>query len=196
VKPQVEIRARFVRSAKFPEITTGKAPQSEAGNTDPDALIANPRMICRNGQRVQAISGKLHDYVADMEVAGDNWDPVVATTLEGSILDVRPILTQDRKYVELDLHFQMRTNLRREVETLDMRRPTQPASEKAPPSGRTRMRADLDTLSVDTQEVRTQLRVASGKWALVACLHNRDEKTKAKEPYLLFYITAAEWSAE
>jgi type II secretory pathway component GspD/PulD (secretin) len=42
-------------------------------------------------------------YVSDYEISGDTYDPVVRQFLAGVVLDVKPIVSSDRRYVTLEM---------------------------------------------------------------------------------------------
>ncbi|MEI6232887.1 MAG: hypothetical protein WCT04_07540 [Planctomycetota bacterium] len=65
-------------------------------------LIA-PRLTVFNTQRANMFVARQQSYVADYEISGDSYDPVVRQFLVGVVLDVKPIVSSDRKYVTLEL---------------------------------------------------------------------------------------------
>jgi type II secretory pathway component GspD/PulD (secretin) len=42
-------------------------------------------------------------YVADYEISGDSYDPIIRQFMVGVILDVRPTVSSDRRYVTMEL---------------------------------------------------------------------------------------------
>ncbi len=65
-------------------------------------LIA-PRLTVFNTQRAHMFVARQQSYVADYEISGDSYDPVVRQFLVGVVLDVKPIVSADRKYVTLEM---------------------------------------------------------------------------------------------
>ena len=65
-------------------------------------LIA-PRLTVFNTQRASMFVARQQSYVADYEISGDSYDPVVKQFLVGVVLDVKPIVSSDRHYVTLEL---------------------------------------------------------------------------------------------
>lgn len=69
--------------------------------------ITAPRITVYDRQRAEVSMLEQISYVEDydIEVAGDAFlgDPIVGVASEGLVLDVRPILSEDRKHVSLEL---------------------------------------------------------------------------------------------
>ena len=65
-------------------------------------LIA-PRLTVFNTQRASMFIARQQSYVSDYEISGDSYDPVVRQFLVGVVLDVKPIVSSDRRYVTLEL---------------------------------------------------------------------------------------------
>jgi Flp pilus assembly secretin CpaC len=65
-------------------------------------LIA-PRLTVFNTQRAHMFVARQQSYVADYEISGDSYDPVIRQFLVGVVLDVKPIVSSDRRYVTLEL---------------------------------------------------------------------------------------------
>ncbi len=73
--------------------------------------LTAPRVTASNGQRVHVSVITQRSYVQDYElvsggtglVISEVADPVVATFQDGVILDVRPVISHDRRYVTLDV---------------------------------------------------------------------------------------------
>jgi general secretion pathway protein D len=65
-------------------------------------LIA-PRITVFNTQRASMFVARQQSYVADYEISGDSYDPVIRQFLVGVVLDVKPIVSSDRRYVTLEL---------------------------------------------------------------------------------------------
>ncbi|MFN0060507.1 MAG: tetratricopeptide repeat protein [Planctomycetota bacterium] len=73
--------------------------------------ITAPRITASNGQRVHVSVITQRSYVQDYELVSGGTglvvqevaDPVIATFQDGVILDVRPVISADRKYITLDV---------------------------------------------------------------------------------------------
>ncbi len=65
-------------------------------------LIA-PRLTVFNTQRAHMFVARQQSYVSDYDINGDSYDPVVRQFLEGVVLDVRPIVSADRRYVTVEM---------------------------------------------------------------------------------------------
>lgn len=73
--------------------------------------VTAPRVTASNGQRVHVSVITQRSYVQDYELVSGGTglvvqevaDPVVATFQDGVILDVRPVISHDRKYITLDV---------------------------------------------------------------------------------------------
>lgn len=57
-----------------------------------------------NGVRANCFFGQQIAYISDYDVGGSgNYDPVIDVLMTGQALDIKPLLSADRKYVTLDL---------------------------------------------------------------------------------------------
>ncbi|MDA3960424.1 MAG: hypothetical protein PF961_06515 [Planctomycetota bacterium] len=77
----------------------------EALEQEADANVLNaPELTCFNGQRAHATFIEQYAYIEDYEVsAGGNYDPVISVINFGDIIDIRPYVSADRKYVTLEV---------------------------------------------------------------------------------------------
>ncbi|MHC4252855.1 MAG: hypothetical protein ACYS9X_27370, partial [Planctomycetota bacterium] len=62
---------------------------------EPERLLAGTRFTCFNGQRAHGRGARGRSYVADFELSGDEYDPVIRQMSEGLLADVRPLLSDD-----------------------------------------------------------------------------------------------------
>jgi hypothetical protein len=62
-----------------------------------------PRLTVFNTQRAHMLVARQRSYIADYQISGDSWDPVIRQFLEGVVLDVRPTVSSDRRYVTMEL---------------------------------------------------------------------------------------------
>jgi len=67
------------------------------------STLVAPRLTVFNTQRAHMFVARQQSYVADYEISGDSYDPVIRQFLEGVVLDVKPIVSSDRRYVTLEL---------------------------------------------------------------------------------------------
>ena len=67
------------------------------------STLSAPRLTCYNRQRAHMFVAEQQSYVADYEISGDAYDPVVRQFLQGVIFDVRPTVSADRRYITLEL---------------------------------------------------------------------------------------------
>jgi type II secretory pathway component GspD/PulD (secretin) len=58
-------------------------------------------------------------YVADYNINGDSYDPEVRQFLEGVVLDVRPIVSADRRYITIELRPTLTELVRFQTRQLD-----------------------------------------------------------------------------
>jgi Flp pilus assembly secretin CpaC/tetratricopeptide (TPR) repeat protein len=67
------------------------------------STLVAPRLTVFNTQRAHMFVARQQSYVADYEISGDSYDPVIRQFLEGVVLDVKPIVSSDRRYVTLEM---------------------------------------------------------------------------------------------
>jgi len=67
------------------------------------STLVAPRLTVFNTQRANMFVARQQSYVADYEISGDSYDPVIRQFLVGVVLDVKPIVSSDRRYVTLEL---------------------------------------------------------------------------------------------
>ncbi|MCX7804687.1 MAG: hypothetical protein N3A38_05795 [Planctomycetota bacterium] len=65
--------------------------------------LLTPRLTVFNTQRAHMFVARQRSYVGDYEISGDAYDPVIRQFLEGVVLDVKPIVSADRKYITLEM---------------------------------------------------------------------------------------------
>jgi type II secretory pathway component GspD/PulD (secretin) len=66
-------------------------------------LLMSPRVTMYNNQRAYVLFARQRGYVADYDVSGGTFDPIIKTVLTGTILDVKPTVSHDRRYITLEL---------------------------------------------------------------------------------------------
>jgi tetratricopeptide (TPR) repeat protein len=70
-------------------------------------LLDAPRVMAMNGQRVHVAFLRQQNYIKDLEVIASQaaiaFEPVIDTFTTGVVLDVKPVMSYDRKYVTMHL---------------------------------------------------------------------------------------------
>jgi type II secretory pathway component GspD/PulD (secretin) len=66
-------------------------------------ILSHPQITCFNGQRANAAFIRQYAYISDYEVVSSNYDPVIEVLNYGDLLDVRPVISSDRKYVTMEI---------------------------------------------------------------------------------------------
>ena len=75
-----------------------------AAEDETDATVLNhPQLTCFNGQRANAAFIGQYAYIKDYEIVSSNYDPVIEVLNYGDLLDVRPVISSDRKYVTMEI---------------------------------------------------------------------------------------------
>ncbi len=75
-----------------------------AAEDETDAtILSHPQLTCFNGQRANAAFINQYAYISDYEIVSSNYDPVITVLNYGSLLDVRPVISSDRKYVTMEI---------------------------------------------------------------------------------------------
>ena len=65
-----------------------------------------------NNQRSHILVAVQQPYISDYDATGSVYDPVVSTIMSGTVLDVRPTVSHDRRYITLNLKPATADNLR------------------------------------------------------------------------------------
>ncbi len=75
-----------------------------AAEDETDATILyHPQLTCFNGQRANASFINQYAYISDYEIVSSNYDPVITVLNYGDMLDVRPVISSDHKYVTMEI---------------------------------------------------------------------------------------------
>jgi len=75
-----------------------------AAEDETDAtILQHPQLTCFNGQRANAAFIQQYAYISDYEIVSSNFDPVITILNYGNLLDVRPVISSDRKYVTMEV---------------------------------------------------------------------------------------------
>jgi type II secretory pathway component GspD/PulD (secretin) len=75
-----------------------------AAETEGDGqMLEHPSLTCFNGQRASASFMNQYAYISDYEVVSSNLDPKITVLTFGNIIDMRPVVSSDRKYITLEV---------------------------------------------------------------------------------------------
>ena len=75
-----------------------------AAETEGDGqVLEHPTLSCFNGQRANARFMNQYAYISDYEVVSSNLDPKIKVLNFGNIIDMRPVVSSDRKYITLEV---------------------------------------------------------------------------------------------
>ncbi len=184
---QVGVKTLLVPSETLPRETifTNDALTKWLGPKGFARALAAPRIVCTNNQRTSATCVRSYGYIADMEISGDMFDPVIRACLEGSVLDVKPILSHDRRMTTIDLRFTLSSNaVLSENSKITFALPL--AEERAKKTDAPSF--PIDTVKLGLGSVRTTVRVPAGCWVFAGTIANPDKASKEKE--LLLFVAA------
>ena len=67
-----------------------------------DQLLA-PKLMQFNNQRAHVMVANQRSYIKDYDVSGAVYDPVISSFLVGVVLEVKPTVSNDKKYITLEL---------------------------------------------------------------------------------------------
>ncbi|MCZ7647103.1 MAG: hypothetical protein M5U26_17910 [Planctomycetota bacterium] len=73
------------------------------GVRENSTTLVAPRLTVFNTQRAHMFVARQQSYVADYEISGDSYDPIIRQFLVGVVLDVKPTVSSDRRYVTLEM---------------------------------------------------------------------------------------------
>ena len=68
-----------------------------------DQLLA-PKLMQFNNQRAHILVAQQRSYIREYDVSGAVFDPVIGTLLVGTVLELRPTVSNDRRYITMDVH--------------------------------------------------------------------------------------------
>lgn len=66
-------------------------------------LLMAPRVMMYNNQRAFVLYARQRGYISDYDISGGTYDPVIRTILTGTVLEVKPTVSHDRRYITLEL---------------------------------------------------------------------------------------------
>jgi type II secretory pathway component GspD/PulD (secretin) len=67
-------------------------------------VLQNPNLTCFNNQRANAAYLLQFSYIADYDIVGNNLDARIEVLSFGNTIDVKPIVSQDRKYITMEVN--------------------------------------------------------------------------------------------
>jgi hypothetical protein len=71
--------------------------------TEPERVLGSARFTCFNAQRTHSYGGTAQTFVADYEITGESYDPIVRRALPGLVADVKPVTANDGRSMLLEL---------------------------------------------------------------------------------------------
>jgi hypothetical protein len=199
IKPQVVVKGLLAASAELPRETyfDKAALQKLLGKKAFAQALAAPRIVCFNTQRTHITSGREFTYIKDFDVSGTVYDPLISVGLEGYIFDVCPILSADRRSVQVELQFVYNSNVNlKERSGMTLASPIQASREatavadkpKADARNKNNIRLAVNTLTADVRSVQSQVSCPAGQWTLAGSMTNPE--SNAAEKFLLFFVSA------
>jgi type II secretory pathway component GspD/PulD (secretin) len=66
-------------------------------------ILEHPTLTCFNGQRANTSFMHQRAYIADYDIVNAAFDPKIEVLNFGNILDVRPVVSSDRKYITMEI---------------------------------------------------------------------------------------------
>jgi type II secretory pathway component GspD/PulD (secretin) len=66
-------------------------------------VLQHPLLTCFNGQRANCAFMNQYAYIADYDVVSSALDPKIQVLTFGNILDVRPVVSSDHKYITMEI---------------------------------------------------------------------------------------------
>jgi type II secretory pathway component GspD/PulD (secretin) len=66
-------------------------------------ILEHPSITCFNGQRAHTAFINQYAYIADYDIVNYTFDPKIEVLSYGNILDVRPVVSSDRKYITMEI---------------------------------------------------------------------------------------------
>ena len=129
---------------------------------DPACRIYLSRRIASSDRSpIRVASKQLVSYVEDVEIADDGIaDPVVAMIEAGAELGLRPVLSQDARYVTLEVH----------AEIADLERPIKVVEKRVPPPLNLRIQVPV----LHTAEVKTTVTLPIGGHCILSMPTGKD----------------------
>jgi hypothetical protein len=82
-----------------------------------DVLLAT-RLMQFNNQRSHILVATQRSYIYDYDISGATWDPIIRALTTGVVLEMKPTVSHDRKYITLDLRPGVATLISIEIEVI------------------------------------------------------------------------------
>ncbi len=86
-----------------PEGFLGRAVLKAVEKTRRGNIVISPDLTLMSGQRAHVVRMNQQAYVADYDLVGDQYDPIVTILSYGTVLDVEAIASADRKWITMTL---------------------------------------------------------------------------------------------
>lgn len=77
--------------------------QASEDETD-STVVQHPSLTCFNGQRANAAFMTEYAYIQSYDVVASTLDPQISVLNFGNVLDVRPVISSDHKYITMEIH--------------------------------------------------------------------------------------------
>jgi Bacterial type II and III secretion system protein len=75
-----------------------------AAETESDVqIVEHPSLTCFNGQRANASFMTEYAYIGGYDIVARNMDPKIQILTFGNIIDIRPVVSSDRKYITMEV---------------------------------------------------------------------------------------------
>jgi general secretion pathway protein D len=71
-----------------------------------------------NNQRSHILVATQRSYIYDYDISGATWDPIIRALTTGVVLEMKPTVSHDRKYITLDLRPGVATLISIEIEVI------------------------------------------------------------------------------
>jgi hypothetical protein len=181
-KKFLAVKGVVVQSSVFPEediLDEAELQQFlKANGLEGKAL--RQRVVCYDSQRVFLQSGTMFNFVADYDVSGGVYDPVIRTGMEGHMVDIKPELVNDGKSVQMDFRFTVTGNKK------DVRQGMMDIAG----TGKEKLQTVnkefiIDLPQVSMQKVGTKVSAPVGKYVLAAVMPGSDPNVKEAQ-WMLF----------
>lgn len=86
-----------------PEGFLGRAVLRAVEKTNRSNIAIQPDLTLMSGQQAHLVRMNQQSYIADYDVVGGQYDPIIQVISYGTVLDVRAIASADRKYITMTL---------------------------------------------------------------------------------------------
>jgi len=91
------LQAALLGSSKLTAILTAVERNAQG------RVLQAPELTCLNGQQASCFYGNQLAYISDYEISSSTYDPVISVLSLGVMLEARPLVSADRKFVTLEL---------------------------------------------------------------------------------------------